>query len=74
MFTLDVDSNSKFPSFISRNWNLVGWIVVGYLQIQKDIPKMDDDVRMGEHAGDADAAGPSIEPAPGGLNLDTRSV
>ena len=32
-----------------------------------------DDVRMGDPAGDADT-GPSIEPAPGGLNLDTRSV
>ena len=34
---------------------------------------MDDDVRMGDPAGSADA-GPSVEPAPGGLNLDTRSV
>ena len=71
MFTLDLDSNSKF--YHLESWNLVGWIV-GYLQIQKDISEMDDGVRMGEPAGDADAAGPSIEPAPGGLNLDTRSV
>jgi len=33
---------------------------------------MEDDIRMGDPAGDADS-GPSIEPAPGGLNLDTSS-
>merc|ERR1712037_75283 len=42
------------------------------LAFAKNIPEMDNDVRMGDPAGDADA-GPSVEPAPGGLNLDTSS-